>query len=69
MKSEKALNVAVSAALRRRHWKSNAVSTIVVDGESLTNPFETLVLVSVQVLELFLIPPTFSLSLAELSIH
>ncbi|CAA7031517.1 unnamed protein product [Microthlaspi erraticum] len=52
-----------------RHGKPDAVGTIVIDGVSLTNPFETLILVNVQVLKLLLIPPTFPLRLAELSGH
>lgn len=69
IKSEKSLDVAVFAALGRSYRKSDSVSTIVVDGVSFTNPFETFVLVNIQVLKLFLIPPTFSLRLAQLCIH
>jgi len=63
------LNVAVSSAFRGELRVAFSVSAVVVDGEFLTHPFESLPLSSVKVTELWLVPPSLSLRVAELSVH
>lgn len=62
-------NVAVALAFCWDSRKASTIGAIVVDGEFAANPPQSSVLSSIKVLELLLIPPTFALRLAELSIH
>jgi len=63
------LNVTVSSALRGKLRVAFSVSAVVVDGEFLTHPFESIPLCSVKVTELWLVPPSLALCVAELGVH
>lgn len=61
--------VSVSPAFGGKSWVSGTISAVIVNGPSLANPFESSVLVCIKILELFLIPPTLSLSCTELGFN
>jgi len=67
--NNKYLNVTVSSALRGKLRVAFSVSAVVVDGEFLTHPFESSPLCGVKVTELWLVPPSLALCVAELGVH
>jgi len=65
----KNLNVTVSCAFWWKLRVAGSVSAVVVDGEFLTNPFESSPLKGIKVTKLRLIPPSLALCGTEPCIH
>lgn len=61
--------VSVSLAFRGYCWVSGSVGTVIINGVFTSNPAQTTPLKMVEILEVFLIPPPFSLRVTQLCVH